>query len=44
MSQLSHKLGFCVICGDRVHSDDSYLKAREGYCHRKCITETSVMA
>ncbi len=44
MSKLSQKLGQCVICGDRVFTDDSYLKAVEGYCHRNCLTETSVTA
>jgi hypothetical protein len=44
MPQLESKLGLCVICGKRVFSDDSYLEASEGYCHRNCLTEASALA
>lgn len=44
MPQLEKKLGLCVICGQRVFSDDSYLESSEGYCHRNCLSETSALA
>ncbi|MFB6214215.1 MAG: hypothetical protein ABEJ07_06695 [Candidatus Nanohaloarchaea archaeon] len=44
MTQLSQKLGLCVICGDRVHTDGNYLKTSDGYCHRNCVTEPPLTA
>lgn len=44
MSNVAKRLGNCVLCGDRVHTDDNYLKSAEGYCHRGCITGTPVSA
>jgi len=34
---VSTRLGHCVICGNRVFTDERYLKASEGYCHHKCL-------
>ncbi len=42
VSEITKRLGRCVICGSRVYTDDKYLKAAEGYCHRACIADTSV--
>lgn len=44
MSNVAQRLGNCVLCGDRVHTNESYLKTRDGYCHRGCITETPISA
>ncbi|MFB6209038.1 MAG: hypothetical protein ABEJ56_02760 [Candidatus Nanohaloarchaea archaeon] len=43
MHKVSDKLGVCLICGDRVFSDENHLKATEGYCHHSCLTDASVM-
>jgi len=38
MSELTPlRLGFCAMCGKRVFTDQEYLKAKEGYCHKDCI-------
>lgn len=40
---LSYRLGKCVLCGDRVFSDESFIKTSDGYCHRNCITEKTML-
>ncbi len=44
MAKLTQRLGLCVICGSRVHTDDSYLKSSEGYCHKACLNDSFVTA
>lgn len=44
MQNIARRLGFCVICGSRVHSDDNYFKSSDGYCHRACLNDSSVTA
>jgi hypothetical protein len=43
MPELTYKLGLCVLCGDRVHSDDQFIKTSDGYCHRDCISNKSAI-
>lgn len=43
MSTLSEKLGICVLCGDRVFSDEQFLKSQEGYIHYECITQNEII-
>ncbi len=43
-TRLSNKLGLCVICGDRVFTDERYLKSSDGYCHKECLSDASVTA
>ena len=33
----SVKLGFCTLCNERVYKEEAYVKASEGYCHRRCV-------
>lgn len=42
--KLSPKLGSCVVCGSKVYSDDLYIKAAEGYCHRRCVFGDGITA
>lgn len=44
MEEFSQKLGSCVICGDRVHTDERYLKSADGYCHHSCLVEAPITA
>ena len=30
-------LGKCLICGERVKSDEIYVTAEEGYAHTNCL-------
>jgi hypothetical protein len=42
-ADVSTRLGHCVICGNRVSTDESYLKASEGYCHHDCLSSTGTL-
>jgi hypothetical protein len=44
VSSMTQRLGFCVICGDRVHTDEHYLKTSDGYCHKNCVVEPPLTA
>lgn len=33
------KLGKCVLCGERVKTDQRYLTTSEGYTHKACLKE-----
>ena len=44
MKQVSDKLGICLICGQRVFSDDEHVEASEGYCHHNCLAGTGSTA
>lgn len=39
----SSRKGHCVICDGRVFSDEEYIESSEGYCHVKCLMESSVI-
>ena len=39
----TERLGLCVICGNRVFSNERYLKSSEGYCHNNCVNEIQIM-
>ncbi|MFT4867678.1 MAG: hypothetical protein ACI9LV_000279 [Candidatus Nanohaloarchaea archaeon] len=44
MENISDRLGICLICGQRVHSDESHVEAAEGYAHHNCLADTAVTA
>ena len=44
MKNVSDRLGICLICGHRVHSDESHIEASEGYCHHNCLANATVTA
>lgn len=44
MENISDELGVCLICGNRVHSDESHVAATEGYCHHNCLANTGLTA
>lgn len=35
--RLAGRKGVCVLCGERVHTEQDYIEVTEGYCHRGCI-------
>lgn len=35
------KLGKCLVCGDRVFKNQSYIEAEEGHAHRGCAMEVA---
>lgn len=43
LEKLSYKLGSCVVCGQRIYSDQNFVKSAEGYCCEDCITEEDVV-
>lgn len=43
MEQLHEKLGICVLCNERVHSNERFLKTAEGYIHYSCLNQTDMM-
>jgi hypothetical protein len=43
LEKLSYKLGSCVVCGQRIYSDQEFVKSAEGYCCGECLTEEDVV-
>ena len=45
LSYVTQRLGNCVVCGERIYSDQKYVKSADGYCCEECINdEESVVA
>jgi len=42
--KLTKRLGFCVICGDRVLSEEAFVESEDGYCHHNCLADASATA
>jgi hypothetical protein len=40
----NESLGICVLCGKRVFKTELYVEAREGYCHKTCLKETTALS
>ena len=36
-AQKGKKLGKCVLCSERVRTNQRYLTASEGYTHKECL-------
>ncbi|MFB6242210.1 MAG: hypothetical protein ABEJ36_05425 [Candidatus Nanosalina sp.] len=43
MEDLSYKLGHCIVCGQRVYSNQDFVKSADGYCCRDCLKEEDVI-
>jgi hypothetical protein len=37
MPTLVRQEGFCLICGNSVHSDDAFQDTERGCIHQKCL-------
>jgi len=41
MPALVKQVGFCLVCGNSIHSDDDFEESDRGSCHSKCLEEDS---
>ena len=41
MPALVKQVGFCLVCGNSIHSDDEFEKSERGACHDECLENGS---
>ncbi|MFB6242150.1 MAG: hypothetical protein ABEJ36_05125 [Candidatus Nanosalina sp.] len=41
MPTLVRQEGFCLICGNSVHSNDEFVDSERGCVHEKCLEKQS---
>ncbi|WP_414838137.1 hypothetical protein ACK3SF_01915 [Candidatus Nanosalina sp. VS9-1] len=39
LNLISHRLGNCVVCGERIYSDKEYVRSSDGFCCKECLRE-----
>lgn len=39
LNLIKQRLGNCISCGERIYSDQGYVKSADGYCCKKCLKE-----
>lgn len=40
MPALVKQVGFCLVCGNSIHSDDDFEESDNGACHTECLDNT----
>lgn len=35
------QVGFCLVCGNGVHSDQPFTQTEQGVCHETCVEKRS---
>lgn len=41
MPALVKQVGFCLVCGNSIHSDDDFYESERGSCHSECLEDGS---
>ena len=41
MPALVKQVGFCLVCGNSIHSEDRFEKSKQGACHTECLKDGS---
>ncbi|MFB6115129.1 MAG: hypothetical protein ABEK04_02470 [Candidatus Nanohalobium sp.] len=37
MPEVVKQVGFCLVCGGSIHSDQPFYESDNGCCHKKCV-------
>lgn len=37
MQAIVQQEGYCLVCGNPVHSDHDFFESEKGYCHSNCL-------